>query len=79
MYIRLMAETEFDRLTLRLVELIERRAALRAFLEQASGKALTDGERQDIQTVLGVLDEEMSELERRLESLRGGTGAGGTG
>lgn len=70
-----MAETEPERLWLQIHELLERRAKLRAVFEQALDRVLTEGERQDIAKVLGLIDQETAELQRRLDALRGGQGS----
>jgi len=72
-----VTNTEPEQLALRLQELIERRAILRGFLEQALGKALTLEEQADIQRVIGLVDAEVAQLEERLRALQ--PGAGGTG
>lgn len=76
-----MTHAEPERLALQLQELIERRATLRAILEQrALHKLLTAKEGADIQRVIQFIDHEMTELRQRLESLRPNSlGAGGTG
>lgn len=72
-----MTYTEPELLALRLQELIERRAILRGFLEQALSKALTEQEQADIHRVIDLVDREMAQLEERLRALQPGTG--GTG
>ena len=71
-----MAETEPERLCLLIHELMERQAKLRAVMQNALEKALTDEERQDIQAVLGSLDNEIASLQQRLDALRN-AGSGG--
>jgi hypothetical protein len=72
-----VTHTEPEQLALRLQELIERRAILRGFLEQALAKALTEEEQADIHRVIGLVDQEMAQLEERMRALQ--PGAGGTG
>lgn len=72
-----MTHTEPEQLALRLQELIERRAILRDFLEQALAKALTEEEQADIHRVIGLVDQEMAQLEERLRALQPGTGGNG--
>lgn len=72
-----MTHTEPEQLALRLQELIERRAILRGFLEQALAKALMEEERADIHRVIGLVDQEMAQLEERLRALQPGAGGNG--
>jgi hypothetical protein len=74
-----MAETEPERLSLKLYELLERRATLRAIVEQAIQKALTEQERDDIRKMMAKIDKDIAELEQTLKALQAGAGGGGTG
>ena len=65
-----MAETEPERLSLLIHELMERQAKLRAVMQHALKQALTIEERQDIQAVLASLDKEIALLQQRLDALR---------
>ena len=65
-----MTHTEPEQLALRIRELIERQAVLKAALEGSLQKMLTDRERADIERVLDRIGAEMGTLEQRLESLR---------
>ena len=73
-----MTYLEPERLVLQLQELLERRATLRAVLENAMADALTPREQGDIRRVLASIDGEMAALKERLASLRSGP-AGGAG
>ena len=61
---------------LQLQELLERRATLRAVLENAMADALTPREQGDIRRVLAAIDVEMAALKERLASLRSGPAGG---
>jgi hypothetical protein len=74
-----MAETEPERLSLKLYELLDRRATLRAIVEQAIQKALTEQERDDIRKMMAKIDKDIAELEQTLKALQAGAGGGGTG
>lgn len=71
-----MTYQEPERLALQLRELMERRATLRAILQHAITRAMTDEERADIQRVICIIDKEMADLEKRLASLRSGPSGG---
>jgi hypothetical protein len=71
---------EPERLALQLQALLERRASLRAILEQlALNRLLTAKERGDIHRVIALIDQEMADLRKRLESLSSGPSSGDTG
>jgi hypothetical protein len=71
---------EPERLALQLQVLLERRASLRAILEQLTlNSLLTAKERSDIHRVIALIDQEMADVRKRLESLGSGPSSGGTG
>lgn len=73
----LVTYPEPERLALEVHALIERQASLRAVLAHRLNDSLTPGERAEIERVIGLIDKEIAELQRRLTSI--GTGTGGTG
>lgn len=74
-----MTYLEPERLALKLQELMERRATLRAILSHKLKNVLTAQEKADIDRVIGLIDREMADLERQLAELRGPTGPSGGG
>lgn len=70
---------EPERLALKLQELMERRATLRAILSHKLKDVLTAQEKADIERVISLIDREMADLEKQLAELRRPTGPGGNG
>ena len=70
-----MTYPEPERLALEVHAMIERQASLRAVLAHRLNDSLTPGERAEIERVIGLIDKEIAELQRRLASI--GTGTGG--
>lgn len=65
-----MTLQEPERLALEIQAILERRANLRAFLQQRLGGLVTSQERLDIESVIDLLERQIAELEARLASLR---------
>lgn len=74
-----MTTSEGERLVLEIQALIERRERLLAALNTALRASLTQQEVADIQRVLGEVEAEKRDLERRLALVGGGQGPAGRG
>lgn len=70
---------EPERLALKLQDLMERRATLRAILSDKLKSVLTAEEQADIEGVISLIDREVAELERQLADLRRFGGPDGSG